>query len=138
MLPRIPQPQAYLPFTDRRRFSRHTEFWQCRFQFAFGHDWKRGLDVSLLRSNSNQVAGRFLDPRERWRYLFVFVGLMLRRSAPLTITCPQTLYGLERDRLGMTIAFMSMVAAIIAERIQSGRVDKPRGEHCGTVNCERA
>jgi hypothetical protein len=42
-------------------------------------------------------------------------------SAALTIPCPQTIHGRQWDRLPMTIAFMSMVAAIIAERRQSGR-----------------
>lgn len=83
----------------------------------------------LLRSNSNQVAGRFLDQRERWRYLFVFVGLLLRCSAPFTVTRPQTIHGLLWDGLPMTIAFMSMVGAMIVEYIQ-GQVDKPPGEHC--------
>jgi hypothetical protein len=138
MLPRIPQPQAYLLFTDRRRFFSEYQIFgnvASNLPLAMIGNWALML---LLRSNSNQVAGRFLDQREGWRYLLVFVGLLLRRSAPLTIICPQTIHGLEWDRLGMTIAFMSMVAAMIAKRIESGRVDKPRGEHCGTLSCERA
>ncbi len=39
----------------------------------------------------------------------------------LTIPCPQTIHGRQWDSLPMAIAFMSMVAAIIAERRQSGR-----------------
>jgi hypothetical protein len=31
----------------------------------------------LLQSNANEVTGRFLDQRERWPYLLVFVGLLL-------------------------------------------------------------
>ena len=130
-----------LLFTDRRRFSRQTELWQCRCQLAFGHDWKWGFDalMSLLQSDSNQVAGRFLDQQVRWRrYLVVFVGPRLRRSAPPTIPCPQTIHGLLMGQAAKTIAFMSMVAATIAECIARGRVEKPPGEHCGTFNCEPA
>jgi hypothetical protein len=98
-----------------------------------------GALMSLLQSDSNQVAGRILDQQVRWRrYLVVFLGLRLRRSAPPTIPCPQTIHGLLMGQAAKTIAFMSMVAAIIAECIPSGRVDKPPGEHCGTFNCERA
>jgi len=54
-----------------------------------------GALMSLLQSDSNQVAGRFLDQQVRWRrYLVVFVGPRLRRSAPPTIPCPQTIHGL--------------------------------------------
>ena len=57
--------------------------------------------MSLLQSDSNQVAGRFLDQQVRWRrHLVVFLGLRLRRSAPPTIPCPQTIHGLLMGQAG--------------------------------------
>jgi hypothetical protein len=80
-----------------------------------------GALMSLLLSDSNQVAGRFLDQQVQWRrYLVVFLGRRLRRWAPPTIPCPQTIHGLLMGQAAKTIAFMSMVGAIIAECIASG------------------
>jgi hypothetical protein len=33
--------------------------------------------LSLLSSNPDRLAGRFLDSRERWPYVLVFIALLL-------------------------------------------------------------
>ena len=71
----------------------------------------------LLRSDSNEAPGRFLESSERWPYVFVFVGLLLTAFGSSYYHLSPNNARLVWDRLPMTIAFMSMVAAIIAERI---------------------
>jgi hypothetical protein len=58
-----------------------------------------------------------MDPREQWPYLFVFVGLLLTAFGSSYYHLDPNNARLAWDRLPMTIAFMSMVAAVIAERI---------------------
>jgi hypothetical protein len=59
----------------------------------------------------------FLDPRERWPYALVFLGLLLTAFGSSYYHWSPNDAPLVWDRLPMTIAFMAMVAAIIAERI---------------------
>lgn len=71
----------------------------------------------LLSSDSDRLAGRFLDSRERWPYVLVFIGLLLRAFGSSYYHLSTNNARLVWDRLPMTIAFMAMVAAIIAKRI---------------------
>ncbi|MFZ1140750.1 MAG: hypothetical protein ABR881_21555 [Candidatus Sulfotelmatobacter sp.] len=118
LLPRIPQPEAYHLFADRRGLLSIPNFGDVASNLPFAAIGIWGL-IFLLRPGSNQVTGRFLEQGERWPYLFVFVGLLL-----ILTGFGSSYYHLSPnnsrlvwDRLPMTIAFMSMVAAIIAERI---------------------
>ena len=61
--------------------------------------------------------GAFSEQGERWPYLFVFVGLLLTGFGSSYYHLYPNNSRLVWDRLPMTIAFMSIVAAIIAERI---------------------
>ena len=71
----------------------------------------------LLRSSPNELAEGFLDSRERWPYVLVFIGLLLTAFGSSYYHLSPIKERLVWDRLPMTIAFMAMVAAIIAERI---------------------
>ena len=73
--------------------------------------------VLLLRSNPQRIAEHFVDPQERWRYLFVFAGLLLTAFGSSYYHLAPDNARLVWDRLPMTITFMGMVAAVIAERI---------------------
>jgi len=70
------QALAYHLFTDRRDFLGMPNFGHVASNLSFAVIGIWGL-MFVLRSNSNQVAGRFPDQRERWPYLFFFVGLLL-------------------------------------------------------------
>jgi hypothetical protein len=112
---RIPQPQAYHLFADRRGFLGIPNFANVVSNLPFAVIGLWGL-VFLLRSNSDPL-GHFLDRRERWPYLFVFAGLLLTAFGSSYYHLDPNNARLVWDRLPMTIAFMSMVAAVIVERI---------------------
>jgi hypothetical protein len=116
LLPRIPQPQAYHLFADRRGFLGIPNFGDVVSNVPFGVIGIWSLRF-LLRSSPNELAGRFLDSRERWPYVLVFIGLLLTAFGSSYYHLSPNNARLVWDRLPMTIAFMAMVAAIIAERI---------------------
>lgn len=76
LLQRIPQPQAYHLFADRRSFLGIPNFGDVVSNLPFALLGLWGL-AFLLRANPNRITGQFLDQRERWPYLFVFAGLLL-------------------------------------------------------------
>jgi len=116
LLPRIPQPEAYHLFADRRSLLGIPNFGDVASNLPFAVVGIWGL-IFLLRPCSNQGTGRFLEPAERSPYLFVFVGLLLTAFGSSYYHLSPNNSRRGWDRLPMTIAFMSMVAAIIAERI---------------------
>jgi hypothetical protein len=73
--------------------------------------------VFLLRLKPEEIPRHFLDRRERWPYLFVFAGSLLTGIGSWYYHLHPDNASLVWDRLPMTIAFMSLVAAVIAERI---------------------
>ena len=116
LLPRIPQPLAYHLFADQRRFLGIPNFSNVVSNLPFAVIGLWGL-VFLLRPNSDPLTEHFLDQRERWPYLFVFVALLLTAFGSSYYHLDPNNARLVWDRLPMTIAFMSMVAAVIVERI---------------------
>ena len=111
MAPAIPQPAAYHHFADQRAVLGIRNFADTvsNLPFLFAGAW--GI-AGILRGTI-----RFIDRRERWPYLIFFGAVAL--------TCVGSTYyhlapdndRLVWDRLPMTVAFMSLLAALIAERI---------------------
>jgi len=68
----------------------------------------------LCRTSSRE---RFIDAGERWPYAFLFLGLLLTAGGsayyPLAPDNARLVWG----RLPMTLVFMPLVAAILAERV---------------------
>lgn len=116
LLPRIPQPQAYHNFADQRSFLGIPHFADVVSNTPFAVFGLWGL-VFLFRSGSEPNANHFIDPRERWPYLVVFVGVLLTAFGSSYYHLEPGNARLVWDRLPMTIAFMGVVAAMIAERI---------------------
>jgi hypothetical protein len=116
LLPRIPQPQSYHMFADQRSFLGVPNFGDVVSNLPFAVVGLWGL-VLLLRSNSGHNPVPFIDRRERWPYLIVFGGLLLTAFGSSYYHLRPSNARLVWDRLPMTIVFMSLVAAIIAERI---------------------
>lgn len=119
LLPRIPQPQSYHLFADHRSFLGISNFGDVVSNVPFGVIGIWGL-LFLVRSKSSQWRGRFLDSRERWPYILVFIGLFLTAFGSSYYHLSPNNARLVWDRLPMTVAFMAMVAAIVAERISVG------------------
>ena len=116
LLPRIPQPQSYHMFADQRSFLGVPNFGDVVSNVPFAVVGLWGL-IFLLRSNPEQLSKHFLDRRERWFYLIIFTGLLLTAFGSSYYHLNPNNARLVWDRLPMTIVFMSLVAALIAERI---------------------
>jgi hypothetical protein len=113
LLPRTPQPQSYHDFADQRAWLGIPNFGDVasNLLFALGGAW--GI-LFLFRKSEQQ---RFIDPRERWAYLFVFLGLLLTAFGSTFYHLAPDNARLVWDRLPMTLAFMGLVSAMISERV---------------------
>ena len=116
LLPPIPQPQSYHMFADQRSFLGIPNFGDVVSNLPFAIVGLWGL-VFLLRLSSEQLAQHFVDRRERWFYLIIFTGVLLTAFGSSYYHWEPSNARLVWDRLPMTIVFMSLVAALIAERI---------------------
>ena len=112
-LPRFPQPADYHNFADRRGWLGIPNFGDVASNVGFAVVGVMGLYAMLQRPSRV----RFLDQKERWPYLFVFVGLVLTAAGSSYYHLAPDNARLVWDRLPMTIVFMSLVAALIAERV---------------------
>lgn len=115
-MPRIPQPLSYHRFADSRSFLGIPNCGDVVSNLPFAVIGIWGL-AFLLRSRFNKSAGLFLDERELWPYLVAFAGLLLTAFGSSYYHLAPDNARLLWDRLPMTITFMSMVSAVIAERI---------------------
>ena len=112
-LPPIPQWQSYHNFADRRAWLGIPNFCDVGSNVLFAVAGLWGL-VFLFRG---KASGQFLDQREKWPYAFVFLGLLLTAFGSSYYHLAPDDARLVWDRLPMTIAFMALVAAMLAERI---------------------
>jgi hypothetical protein len=115
LTPRIPQPLSYHDFADQRSLFGVPNFGDVasNLLFAVGGVW--GL-VFLLERRGHE---KFIDPRERWAYVFVFLGLLLTAFGSAYYHLDPDNARLVWDRLPMTLAFMGLVSAMIAERVSA-------------------
>ena len=115
-LPRTPQPLRYHNFADQRAWLGVANFGDVisNLPFALVGIW--GL-AFLLRLRAVEFSARFVDRRERWAYLIVFLGLLLTAFGSSYYHLAPDNARLVWDRLPMTVVFMALVAAMIAERI---------------------
>jgi hypothetical protein len=104
------------PLCGSERFSRDSQLRRCGVKSAFALIGIWGL-AFLQQAHSRSYAGTFIDKREQWPYLFIFVGLLLTAFGSSYYHLAPDNARLLWDRLPMTIAFMAMVSAVIAERI---------------------
>jgi hypothetical protein len=116
LLPPIPQPQWYHMFADQRRFLGIPNFNNVVSNLAFAAVGLWGI-IFLLRASFRQNGTPFLDGRERWPYWAVFVGLILTAAGSSYYHLQPDNTRLVWDRLPMVIVLMSLLAAIVAERM---------------------
>lgn len=112
-MPRVPQPAAYHNFADHRGWLGIPNFGDVVSNTGFAVVGIMGL-YEMLRRPSRI---RFLDPREKWPYLLIFFGLLLTAVGSSYYHLAPDNARLVWDRLPMTIVFMSLIATLIAERI---------------------
>ena len=115
-LPPIPQPLSYHNFADQRSWLGIHNFGDVvsNVPFAIVGLWGLALIGTLKPQQQSQ---HFADQSERWPYICVFFGLLLTAFGSSYYHLAPDNERLVWDRLPMTIVFMSMVAAVIAERI---------------------
>jgi hypothetical protein len=114
--PRTPQPLSYHQFADQRPWLGIANFGDVASNLSFavfgvwGFAW-----LAMLRPEESSQC--FLDGRECWLYLAVFFGMLLTAVGSSYYHLAPDNDRLVWDRLPMTVVFMSLVAAMIAERI---------------------
>jgi hypothetical protein len=111
--PRVPQPRSYHNFADERGWLGIPNFADVVSNFPF-------LIVGVwgwryVSSGSGQK--KFVDARERWPYAQGFFGLLLTSLGSSYYHLAPDNARLVWDRLPMTLVFMPLAAAMIAERI---------------------
>ncbi len=110
-LPAVPQPVGYHDFADRRALLGVANFLDVASNVAFLLAGVAGLLVVARRRTSFELAG------ERWPYAVFFAGILLTAAGSAYYHLAPDNERLFWDRLPMTIAFMSLVAAQIVDRI---------------------
>jgi hypothetical protein len=116
LTPRTPQPLSYHQFTDQRGWLGIANFGDVASNLGFAVFGAWGLWF-LARLTSTETAERFIVHRERCFYLAVFLGMLLTAVGSSYYHLAPDNDRLVWDRLPMTMVFMSLVAAMIAERI---------------------
>jgi hypothetical protein len=115
LLSPIPQPLSYHRFADQRSWFGIPNFGDVASNLGFALVGICGL-VFVLRSPTGE-GSRFSVPAERWPYALMFAGMLLTAFGSAYYHLAPDNARLVWDRLPMTMVFMSLVAAVIAERI---------------------
>jgi hypothetical protein len=113
VVPAIPQPQSYHQFADCRAFLGIRNFFNVTSNLPFFAAGAWGLFV-VLRGD-----GQFIDARERLPYLVFFLGALLTCAGSAWYHWAPDNARLVWDRLPMTLGFAGLVAAALAERMDS-------------------
>jgi hypothetical protein len=108
----IPQLQSYHQFADQRSWQGIPNAWNVLSNIAIAIPGLWGL---FLVFSPKKV--QFDDPRERWLWIGVSIGLILTGMGSSYYHLAPDNARLLWDRLPMTLVFMSFVAALISERI---------------------
>ena len=115
-LPPIPQPIEYHQFADRRAFFGVPNFFDVVSNMPFAIVGISGLVVVLRRQDD----GIFVSPWERWAYAVLFIGVTFTAFGSAYYHLSPDNDRLVWDRLPMSIGFMGLLTAIIAERVSAG------------------
>jgi len=116
LAPPLVQPQAYHNFADVRGFLGMPNAADTLSNFAFLLVGALGL-AFLWRERASGSSGRFATPQEMRPYWVFFAGVTLTGAGSAWYHLAPDDARLVWDRLPMTIAFMSLVAALVGERI---------------------
>jgi hypothetical protein len=111
LIPAVPQPLSYHDFADKRPMLGLENFLDVMSNAGFLVAGLAGLAVALHPKTCFQHAS------ERWPYVIFFVGLALTAVGSGYYHLAPDNERLFWDRLPMTIAFMSLIAAQIVDRI---------------------
>ena len=111
LLPAMPQPVSYHDFADHREMLGVANFLDVASNVAFVLAGLAGFAV-VLRPRTE-----FASNAERWPYAVFFAGMVLTGLGSAYYHLVPDNERLFWDRLPMTIAFMSLIAAQVVDRI---------------------
>jgi hypothetical protein len=111
LLPAMPQPVAYHDFADQRALLGVANFVDVASNAGFLLAGIAGL-VVVVRTRTS-----FEHPAERWPYAIFFLGMLLTAAGSAYYHLAPDNERLFWDRLPMTVAFMSLIAAQLVDRI---------------------
>lgn len=111
----IPQLQSYHHFADQRSWLGMPNAWNVLSNLAIALPGIWG--IFLLFSPKNKV--QFNHPYERWLWMGISIGLILTAIGSGYYHLAPDNSRLIWDRLPMTFVFMSLVAALISERVNT-------------------
>jgi len=111
MLPAFPQPVDYHDFADHRQIAGVANFLDVTTNAGFLLVALVGCAVVFRPGTS------FEHPAERWPYTVFFTGMLLTALGSAYYHLAPDNERLFWDRVPMTIAFMSLIAAQIVERV---------------------
>jgi hypothetical protein len=111
LLPAMPQPRGYHDFADHRALLGIDNFLDVASNVAFLLVAIAGLSIAVRRRTQFELDS------ERWLYAVFFAGLLLTAAGSAYYHLAPDNERLFWDRLPMTIAFMSLIAAQVADRI---------------------
>lgn len=114
--PRLAQPQAYHHFADMRALASIPNAGDTLSNLAFLLVGGLGL-AFLRRERAAGASGRFASPREMRPWWVFFAGVALTAIGSGWYHLAPDDARLVWDRLPMTIAFMSLLSAVISERV---------------------
>jgi hypothetical protein len=115
LFPAIPQSEAYHNFADRRPLLGIANCLNVISNAPFLFIGLAGMGFALRGARAGK--NFFLDARERWPWFAFFVGVTLTAFGSAWYHHRPDDRTLVWDRIPMTIGFMSLVAAVVAERI---------------------
>ena len=115
LLPPIPQPPAYHRFADTRPLGGAANGWAVFSNLPFVLVGLWGLRQVLMAPAG--ASAPFVESRERWPYVLFFAGVALTGVGSAYYHWAPDNARLVWDRLPMTIGFMALLAAIVAERV---------------------
>jgi hypothetical protein len=110
-LPPVPQPPGYHDFADQRSFFGIPNFLDVASNASFLIAGLLGLYVAF------RPGARFMSDGERWPYALFFVGVLLTAWGSSYYHLAPDNERLFWDRLPMTVAFMSLIAAQVSDRV---------------------
>jgi len=115
LLPRVAQPLDYHNFADRRTFLSVPNFLNVisNAPFLLAGIWGLMLVMGPMRAEGRP----FLNSVERWPYLILSVGVALTCFGSAYYHLAPNNSSLVWDRLPMTLGFMSLLSAMLMERI---------------------
>lgn len=116
VLPPLPQPQVFRGLADDRTWLGIPNFLNVASNLPFLLVGVWGL---FFLARQRDPTGAFAHPLEKWPYAFFFTGVALTSIGSAYYHLAPDGARLVWDRLPMTFAFMSLLSAIIVERISA-------------------